>query len=29
MPLWLEIEILLMLAYAAGLAIGWILWGRR
>ncbi len=25
MPLWLEIEVLLMLAYGAGLGIGWLL----
>ena len=28
MPLWLEIEVLLMLTYAVGLGIGWLLWGR-
>lgn len=29
MPFWLEIELLLMLTYAAGLQIGWLLWGRQ
>jgi hypothetical protein len=28
MPLWLEIEVLLLLTYAVGLGIGWVLWGR-
>lgn len=29
MPIWLELLVLLLLTYAAGLAIGWALWGRR
>lgn len=28
MPVWLELIILLLLAYAIGLAIGWAFWGR-
>jgi hypothetical protein len=28
MPLWVEIEILLLVTYGAGLGIGWVLWGR-
>lgn len=28
MPMWLEIQVLLMLTYAGGLAIGWLLWAR-
>ena len=28
MPLWLELTVLMLLAYAAGLAIGWAIWGR-
>lgn len=28
MPIWLELLVLMLLAYAAGLAIGWALWGR-
>jgi hypothetical protein len=29
MPIWLELLVLLMIAYALGLAIGWAIWGRR
>ena len=29
MPIWMELLVLLLVAYAAGLAIGWALWGRR
>ena len=28
MPIWTELIILLLLTYAIGLAIGWLLWGR-
>lgn len=28
MPIWLELLVLMLLAYAAGLVIGWTLWGR-
>ena len=28
MPIWLELVVLTLIAYAAGLAIGWALWGR-
>ena len=28
MPIWLELLVLLMVAYILGLAIGWLLWGR-
>ncbi len=28
MPIWLELMVLLLLTYAAGLAIGWSLWRR-
>jgi len=28
MPIWLELLILSLVAYTAGLAIGWALWGR-
>ena len=28
MPIWLELLVLMLLAYTAGLAIGWALWGR-
>jgi hypothetical protein len=28
MPIWLELLVLALLAYAAGLALGWLLWGR-
>ena len=29
MPIWLELLILLLVAYAGGLAIGWAIWGRN
>jgi hypothetical protein len=29
MPIWLELLVLLMIAYVVGLAIGWLLWGPR
>lgn len=28
MPIWLEMLVLLMIAYVAGLGIGWLTWGR-
>ena len=28
MPIWIELLVLMLVAYAAGLAIGWGLWGR-
>ena len=28
MPIWLELTVLALLAYATGLAIGWAIWGR-
>ena len=29
MPIWLELMVLTLLAYAIGLTIGWFLWGRK
>ena len=29
MPLWLEILLLMLLTYALGVAIGWVIWGRN
>ncbi len=29
MPIWLELLILMLLAYAIGLGLGWLLWGRE
>ena len=29
MPIWLELLVLLLVTYGAGLAIGWALWGRK
>jgi hypothetical protein len=28
MPIWLELTVLMLVAYTAGLAIGWAVWGR-
>jgi len=28
MPIWTELVILLLITYAIGLGIGWLLWGR-
>lgn len=28
MPIWLELLALMLVAYAAGLALGWAIWGR-
>lgn len=29
MPIWLEIVVMMLLAYMAGLGIGWAIWGRH
>jgi hypothetical protein len=29
MPLWFELAVLMIVAYGAGIAIGWALWGRH
>jgi hypothetical protein len=29
MPIWMELTVLMFVAYAAGLALGWAMWGRR
>ena len=29
MPIWMELLVLLLVAYAIGLGIGWALWGRN
>ena len=28
MPIWMELLVLLIIAYVVGLALGWLLWGR-
>ena len=28
MPIWLELMMLMLLAYGIGLALGWLVWGR-
>ena len=28
MPIWIELLVLMLVAYTVGLAIGWALWGR-
>jgi hypothetical protein len=28
MPIWMELLVLLLVAYAGGLTIGWAVWGR-
>lgn len=28
MPIWMEVFVLMLLAYAVGLGFGWIIWGR-
>lgn len=28
MPIWMEVLVLMLLAYAVGLGIGWAIWGR-
>ena len=29
MPLWLELAVAILLTYAVGLAIGWLVWNRK
>ncbi len=29
MPIWLELFVLMLLAYAVGIGIGWAIWGRN
>lgn len=29
MPIWLELFVLMLVAYAAGIGIGWAIWGRN
>jgi hypothetical protein len=29
MPIWLELLVLLLVAYAIGIGIGWAIWGRE
>jgi len=29
MPIWLEVLVLMLVTYAAGLGIGWLAWGRK
>jgi len=29
MPIWLELLVLMLLAYGIGLTIGWAIWGRE
>lgn len=29
MPLWFELAVLMIVAYGAGIGIGWALWGRH
>lgn len=29
MPIWAEVVVLCMATYAAGLGVGWVLWGRE
>ena len=28
MPIWLELMVLMLIVYTAGIAIGWAIWGR-
>ncbi len=28
MPIWMEVLVLMLLAYAVGLGLGWVVWGR-
>lgn len=28
MPIWMEVMVLMLLAYAIGLGLGWAIWGR-
>ncbi|NYH95030.1 UDP-N-acetylmuramyl pentapeptide phosphotransferase/UDP-N-acetylglucosamine-1-phosphate transferase [Novosphingobium marinum] len=29
MPLWLELQVMLLCTYAAGFGIGWLIWNRK
>lgn len=29
MPIWMEVLVLMLLAYGVGMAIGWLIWGRE
>ena len=29
MPVWMELLVLMLVAYAVGLGVGWALWGRN
>lgn len=29
MPIWMELLVLMLVAYVTGIAIGWIIWGRE
>ncbi len=29
MPIWLELLVLLLVAYAIGIGLGWVIWGRE
>jgi hypothetical protein len=29
MPIWMEVLVLMLLAYAVGLGLGWAIWGRN
>lgn len=29
MPIWLELLVLLLVVYAIGIGIGWVIWGRQ
>ena len=29
MPIWLELLVLMIVAFACGIGIGWVLWGRE
>ena len=29
MPIWLELLVLLLVAYAIGIGLGWAIWGRK
>ena len=29
MPIWLELLVLMLLAYAVGIGLGWAIWGRE
>lgn len=29
MPIWMEVLVVMLLAYAVGLGLGWVIWGRE